>query len=284
MSDRVGDVVEEPNHRLIVVFGLVLIVVIAVAGWFFLNSQKDTPVEVVVADELPAPVAPPSAPQAPDIPEPQPQPAPEPVSQAEVAPEPEPLPALMDSDALVKERFSELSSDVDYQLIWQADQLLQRWVTVIDGAANQKLIRGVVAVPPPSEKFPVYRDGGRYFLDPAGFERYDQRVTLLTSLPVGSLTGSFHTLRPLLEEAYGQMGQDPEAFDNTLIQLLNRVIDAPVYVAPLELNATSVNYTFADPELEALPDLEKLLIRMGPENTAKLQAYAKALKKSLLDG
>jgi hypothetical protein len=40
-------------------------------------------------------------------------------------------------------------------------------------------------------------------------------------------------------------------------------------------------YTFADPKLEALPAVEKHLLRMGPRNMRRIQAKAKALLGAL---
>jgi hypothetical protein len=39
-----------------------------------------------------------------------------------------------------------------------------------------------------------------------------------------------------------------------------------------------VLYTYADPKLEALPAGEKLLLRMGPDNTAVIKAKLKELR------
>ena len=43
----------------------------------------------------------------------------------------------------------------------------------------------------------------------------------------------------------------------------------------------AVNYQFVDPELEALPNAQKLMIRMGPENSKKIKAALRKLKKQL---
>ena len=40
-------------------------------------------------------------------------------------------------------------------------------------------------------------------------------------------------------------------------------------------------YTFADPKLEALPDPQKLMLRMGPENRKRVKAYLEELKVEL---
>ena len=43
-------------------------------------------------------------------------------------------------------------------------------------------------------------------------------------------------------------------------------------------------YTFADPTLEALPAGQKLLIRMGPENAAAIEAKLTELRAAVTAG
>jgi hypothetical protein len=42
-----------------------------------------------------------------------------------------------------------------------------------------------------------------------------------------------------------------------------------------------VNYKYVDANLEALPNAQKLLIRMGPENTRKIKNAVKRLQPLL---
>jgi hypothetical protein len=40
-------------------------------------------------------------------------------------------------------------------------------------------------------------------------------------------------------------------------------------------------YKYADPELEALPDAQKLLLRMGPDNILKLKTKLQQIQSAL---
>ena len=42
-------------------------------------------------------------------------------------------------------------------------------------------------------------------------------------------------------------------------------------------------YRFLDEDLEALPELHKQLLRMGPDNVEKIQSFAKNLRASLIE-
>jgi hypothetical protein len=90
-------------------------------------------------------------------------------------------------------------------------------------------------------------------------------------------------LQPLFDAAYAELGYPGRSFDNALRQAISNVLDAQVVGGTILLTQPSVNYHFADPRLENLSDLEKLLIRMGPENTGKVQQKVRELVDSLED-
>ena len=71
------------------------------------------------------------------------------------------------------------------------------------------------------------------------------------------------------------------SFNQRLLQAIDIMLAAPVIEQPIELDGVSVNYQFVDPQLEALPNAQKLLVRMGPENTKKVKAALRKLKRYL---
>jgi len=294
MSDRVGDHYDNKENP-VLLWGSVIAVIciVSLTVWWVMRPPSVGDEELAEYYDLqnsePASGAVEELPPAPDIPE-QPEAAelvePVPDDSSSInsdMPPAEGIPSLSSSDPTIKSYFGALSGSEDYKLLWQTNDLLQRWVTVIDGAARGELVDGIVAVQPPKQSFPVSRQGSDYYLDKKGYDRFDTLVKTVTDIQPEQLSAGFHKFRSLFEQAYGQMGNDPEQVDNTIIRLLDRVINAPIYENPIELKSNSVNYTFADPDLEALPALEKQLIRIGPENTKALQEYAATLKQQLLN-
>lgn len=193
-----------------------------------------------------------------------------------------PLPNLDQADPFVRNYFQELGFN-EQQILWlSSSELFQRWVTVIDGLSQGQLIRGVVSVEPPKTAFPVKKIDNRYFLDEKGFSRFDSYIIGLEVISPSALAEAFHYFRPLLEKTYGQLGYPPENFDNTLILALDNILKAPIYPGPIELKSKSVAYIYEEPELERLSPLEKFMIRMGPENTARVQKYVAEFKTNLI--
>jgi hypothetical protein len=65
--------------------------------------------------------------------------------------------------------------------------------------------------------------------------------------------------------------------------MLDVILATPEIDDPIPLQHKSVMYTYADPELEKLPSVQKQLLRMGPENTRRIKAQAQLVRNGLLN-
>lgn len=257
-----------------------IVAVLVIGGWLIFKAEPE-PEPVAVTEPAASPPAPEKEPfpesvnQAPDIPKVQPAPV-------EEAVEEEPLPPLIESDEFAKNVLAPLDNSEEYALWLQTENLLQKGVTFIDGLSRGKILRKIIPINPPTSKFMVIKEEDRIYLDPENYQRYDQVVDLVTGISPEATFEAFHTLRPLLEAAYGELGYPSEKVDNALIGALDQILAAPETDAPIALKSESVAYTFADPNLESLPPIQKQLLRMGPENTAKIKAHAQLIRDTLM--
>ncbi|QIB65419.1 DUF3014 domain-containing protein [Kineobactrum salinum] len=262
---------------------IVLAVAVVVALFLLLYPRGDAPVDEAPPDPAPA-ALPEPLPPAPDIP-PRPEPvAQEPAEPAEPAEEPAPaLPALEDSDKLLREEISSVGGDSDeFSPLVEEDNLIARVSALVDGTSRGTVLRKNLPLSAPEEPFAVDVREGQIYLDPEGYERYDGYAQAIAKLDVEAMAESFHRLRPLYEQAYAQLGLDPEDFDNAVIRTLDRILATPELEGPIPLEQDSVMYTYADPELESLPSLQKQLLRMGPENLRLIKQQAQTLREELL--
>lgn len=259
---------------------LLIAVVAAIGvGVWYANHQKTTPEmppEVVVDPVKPAPQPFPevveSAPDIPAIAE---------EELTEMVPAPE-LPPLAESDEFARSLLSSLSSDTEFSLWLQTDNLLQKAVTFIDGLSRGNILRKIIPVQPPQGKFMVVRDDDRILIDAANFQRYDALVSVFTSISAQSMVSIFHTLRPLLETAFSELGYPGDKVDNSVIAAIDQIVATPDVSYPIALKSESVAYQYADPALEALPAVQKQLLRMGPDNSAKIKNHLKEIRQQLL--
>lgn len=251
---------------LIVGIGAAVLLVLAVRYW----PVSETPgAEPAVVTPLPRPevepiVAPPVAEKVVTEPEPDPEPAIE-------------LPVLDASDLFVKEQID----DLGLPAIWtDRDDLVRRMAVVIDNAASGEYPRRQLGFLAPSGKFRIIEVGERMFLDPASYSRYDRHLDVLESVDPSVLVALLTLIEPLLGEALGELG-NRDAAAGQIERGIEQLLALPQLEGDVELLQPKVLYQFADPELEAMSNLQKQALRMGPANVRRLQDYLLRLKASL---
>lgn len=260
---------------------VVLIVVVIAVGLLLWTSRVEHPApqpiaEPEVVEELV--VEPEPLPPAPDIP---PPPVVELAPEVEEPPAPV-LPALEDSDQLMREQLAAAGAGPELDKLQQSENLVQTGAALVDGFSRGLVLYKLLPVDPPAEAFAVEQQGESTYMNPAGYQRYDGYAEAIAAMDTSALVDNFHLMRPLYEQAYAQLGLPADDFDNALIRLLDRVIATPEIEQPIELTRKSVMYLYADPDLEKLSAVQKQLLRMGPDNIRRIKAQARALRAGLL--
>jgi Protein of unknown function (DUF3014) len=263
-------------------------VLAAALGWYFAGPNEDTAespaadITPVVPAKPPAPAEPEEAP-APDIPEPvaaAPSSGIEP-NQGILPAEPELT--LEQSDPPVREQLTPLLGDTVLSYSLANDQLIDRAAALIDASSKGRAFHQVLKLPAPEGAFAVVTQGEAVYASPQNYQRFDNYARAIDAVDPALLAQSFHTFRPLLEQAYAALGYEADQLDNSLIRALDKVIAAPVLQGPALLEKDVTTWLYADESLESLSPLAKQLLRMGPENQAVVQAKARALRQALLE-
>ena len=193
------------------------------------------------------------------------------------------LPALADSDPMVREQLSAAAAGPLFDRLLQQPGLVQQGASLIDGLSRGLVLRKLLPIDPPAEAFSVVEQDGQVHMNPAGYSRFNDLVEAIAALDTTVLVDSFHTMRPLYEQAYGVLGLNPSEFDNAVIRALDWILATPEIEGPIALTRKSVLYQFADPQLEGLVPLQRQLLRMGPENIRRIKLQARALREGLLN-
>lgn len=265
---------------------LLIVVIVALVVFFWTSGgdkqaieQQPEPVAAEMAN--PAPVALPPAPDIPVQPKPEPEPAPELADETPAPVEPL-LPPLTESDPLAREQLAAMGLGPELSALEHSDNLVQTGAALVDGFSRGLVLRKLLPVNPPKEIFSVQQREQQLYMDQAGYRRYDDYARAITSVDAGAVVSSFHLLRPLYEQAYGQLGVPADDFDNAVIRILDRVLATPEIEEPIALERKSVMYLYADPALEGLSPMQKQLLRMGPDNLRQIKKQARAIRAGLL--
>jgi Protein of unknown function (DUF3014) len=244
-----------PSHRPSTLGALiVLAILIAGVGWWFYRR--------------PAPVT-------------QPQPdQPQLAAPSSVPAEFGPVPPLDQSDAFLRALVRQLSSRPEL-LAWLAtDNLARQFTVVVDKIAIGTSPAKEMKAAAPSGSFATLGAGTALRIDPKSYERYNTFAQVVDSIDTEGAARAYRRVRPLLQEAFAELGYTDITFDERFALALGRLVDTPVPDGPVYLRPTSVTYQFADPDLEALSSAQKHLLRMGPQNMRlvqnKIRQFARA--------
>jgi hypothetical protein len=123
--------------------------------------------------------------------------------------------------------------------------------------------------------------GDALTIDPANAARYAPYVALAEAVDIAKLVDAYVRLYPLFQQAYEELGYPQRYFNDRLVQAIDHVLQTPDVKAPLRLAQPKVRYEFADPQLEALTAAQKSLLRMGPDNAARVKARLRLLRTEI---
>jgi hypothetical protein len=120
-----------------------------------------------------------------------------------------------------------------------------------------------------------------FLLDTKSYDRYDDVARVFSSLDSRRAAEFYDLLRPLFQQAYGELGYTNRQFDTMVFEAIDRLLDTPVIEAPIRLVRPVVMYRYEDSQLEDLSPAQKQLLRMGPTNMRAIQAKLSELASEL---
>lgn len=224
----------------------------------------------------PVPVTPPVPPVATPVPAPKPLPAPQPEP-------PEPavaLPELDASDEFVLETVAGFALPAGWL---DREDLLRRLAVLIDNAPRGEYPKAQLGFLAPVGEFGVIERGEQVFVDPDSYRRYDGYLDVLEGIAPQLLADTLGLLEPLLAQALGELG-NTQPVTEQLLAGIDHLQAVQVPEGELQLVQPKVLFEYADPVLEALSPLQKQVLRMGPDNVRRLQAYLARLRAALAPG
>jgi hypothetical protein len=102
----------------------------------------------------------------------------------------------------------------------------------------------------------------------------------------------YRRIYPLVQQAYEEMGFPGRHFNDRLVAVIDLLLAAPEPAGPVAVEPVVVeggltlarpwqHFVFADPELEALPAGQKIMVRVGLVNERRLKERLRALRGAL---
>jgi hypothetical protein len=206
-----------------------------------------------------------------------------PVAAAPAAPEAPPGLSTEESDARVRALLAEVSSAPELAAwLKGVEDLVRRFTTAVSNIAEGESPRTVLPFLAPQGGFQVAEREGRTFIAPESYARYDTVARVVTSLEAPKAAKAWRELKPLIDQAYAEIGRPGARFEQTLAQAFQHLLEVPVPEGEVEVvKGQGILYTYANPEQEKLSAAQKHLLRMGPDNARALQAKLRELQGAL---
>lgn len=273
----------------------IIVVVVAVTGWYFYRNsqsqpeQEPVPVREVVLEEVPAP----------QLVEEETEEEAEVLPPLEAEPEPvveeQPLPTLQDSDPLAAEALGSLFGEAMAVRYFASEDMISRLVTTIDALGSQQIPGAIQAIQGPEGDFAVTVDDQpdptivneagdpipQFLVDPDNDRRYLVYVEMLEAVDSGQIAALYQRHYPLFQEAWQQLGFPDGDFNDRLLTIIDELLATPAVDSPLRLKKPEAYYLYSDDELESLSAGQKILLRMGPENAARVKSKLAEIRAAL---
>jgi hypothetical protein len=193
-----------------------------------------------------------------------------------------PLPPLDQMDPYLRTLLGALSSRPELAAWLATDDLIHQMAFTIDRVSRGSSPASELGVVAPQGEFASRRSGRERQVDPASYQRYDGLAETLASVDPAAVAAAYRTIRPRLNEAYLSLGRGETSVDVAVQQALDVLIATPIPQGPVMLmEGRGATWAYANPDLEALDPAQKHLLRMGPQNAARVIEVLKAVRQQL---
>lgn len=193
------------------------------------------------------------------------------------------LPPLDDSDQYFKLELADLFGDPIGALMADT-RVIARVVATVDNLPRRHVAERIRPVTALSDTFVAESEGGSlYAISAQSYRRYDTLVAIIDNTEIGELSDLYHRYYPLFQKAYVELGYPDGYFNDRLVQAIDDMLAAPEPTGTIYLVRPHVLYEFEDPDLEARSSGQKLMLRMGTENAAKVNLKLQQLREAIAE-
>lgn len=275
------------------VFIAAVVLALGGGGYFWWRSTHPEPAPAPAAPTPPPPVNPVA---------PTPVPAP-PVAEAPIQHPVEParepkgkaLPPLDESDAHVRDLLMGLMGKRTPFFV-SFDGFARRFVTTVDNLAKEQASPQMWPVIPTSGQFDAEVTTAGTVITAGNATRYTPFVRFAEVIDTRKAVGIYRRLYPLFQQAYEDLGvPGGKYFNDRVVAVIDNLLATPELSGPIKVKLVDTKgspgaqranrlFQFEDPKHEARSAGQKILLRMGRDNAAKLKAKLREARALLARG
>jgi len=192
------------------------------------------------------------------------------------------LPALDESDRTLKQALDSLWSETSTAGFFNIKDLIRRIVVTVDNLPRRKVALRLMPVKQAAGKFETTGGDQDFAIAPDNATRYAAYARFAGAIDAGKLVALYAHFYPLFQQAYQDLGYPNGYFNDRLIETIDDLLAAPEVKTPVRLARPKVFYEFADPELEARSAGQKILMRIGNDNAARIKTKLREIRSELI--
>jgi hypothetical protein len=197
-------------------------------------------------------------------------------------PEEKPLPKLNESDTTMLEALSSLMGAKTVANFIQPERLIRHIVVTIDNLTRQTFAPQMSPLKLPGGALRTTGKGDTLAISKENYARYTPYVRLADALDTKRAVEMYTRFYPLFQQAYVDLGFPNGHFNDRFVEVIDHLLATPDVKEPVQLVVPHVLPEYADPALQERSTGQKLLIRMGPGNAARVKAKLKELRAELI--
>ena len=243
----------------------VAVIAILAAGGYYAFTQREPPPPPPGASATPAAPPVPAGPR-------------NPIAEA---PAEKPLPKLDESDASMHEAFASLLGAQAVDRFLNIEGVVRRIVATIDNLPREEYAQRLDPVRPTAGAFRTTGKDDTLAIAPENAARYLPFIDLASRVDTARLVEIYKHHYPLFQQAYVELGYPNGYFNDRLVEVIDHLLETPDHPGKLRLATPHVLYEYAEPELESLSAGQKAMLRIGPENAARVKSKLRELRAAV---
>lgn len=181
------------------------------------------------------------------------------------------------SDDILRRLAQDISSHPGLSQWMKTRELIRRFVAAVDNVANGMSPKAQVDFFAPKGDFKAVKRDGGFTAVQAGYDRYNPVADVFISLDARAAARLYNALKPLLQQAYRELGYPDADFHDTLTQAVVELLTTPVVEGRVLLKKKVASYAYVDEMLEGLSQAQRQFLRMGPDNVQIIQTKLREL-------
>jgi len=203
------------------------------------------------------------------------------------------LPPLANSDNYLAGAIGAFVPRSDVLKFLQIDKLAIRVVATVDNLARPHAAPMLWPVTPTPGRFTTTEVGAATTaISAANSQRYTPLVRFIESVDTTKAVALYVSAYPLFQQAYEELGYPRRYFNDRLVAVIDHLLATPTtrdglgvklteVKGPIATSRPWVRYEFSDATLESLSSGQKMMLRAGTNNQARLKAKLREIRAQI---